>query len=172
MKNFPLLIIALFLNACATNVSQQDGWKYLGSQNYERQAPGLGRSEKYVTTFGWADVYEYDLGVKNWQDGVNDPLFRQHFREVVREIYQAGLAGIYQDVKLNHVGNEVINGVTFRHAVLHYKYPKKPMESHVYLGGVQGQLVKFRITIRLPSKLEEKESVARFLKERLDNILK
>jgi len=184
---FPLLIVALLLNACATttNIPQQKvknppqseknteyTWKYLGSENYERQSPGLGRSEKYTTTFGWADVYEYNLGVKNWQDGVSDPLFSEHFQNVVGEIYLVGRTGVYQNVKLNQVGDEVINGVTFRHAVLHYKYQEENVESHVYMSGVQGQLVKFRITVKLPFKLEEKESVARFIKEKLDNILK
>lgn len=182
---FTLLIFALLLNACATttNIPQQNvtdpqqsenlteyTWKYLGSKNYELQSPGLGRSEKYITTFGWADVYEYNLA-KNWLDGVSDPLFSEHFQQVVGEIYLAGSTGIYQDVKLNHIGDEVINGITFRHAVLHYKHQDKKLESHVYMSGVQGQLVKFRITVKLPFKLEEKESVARFIEERLFNIL-
>lgn len=177
---FTLLIVTLLLNACATttNIPQQSEknteytWKYLGSKNYELQSPGLGRSKRYITTFGWADVYEYNLGVKNWQDGVSDPLFSKHFQNVIREIYLVERTGVYQNVKLNHVGDEVINGVTFRHAVLHYKYQESNVESHVYMSAVQGQLVKFRITVKLPFKLEEKESVARFIKERLDNILK
>jgi hypothetical protein len=182
---FTLSIVVLLLNACATttNIPQQDvkdpqqneniteyTWMHLDSKNYELQSPGLGRSEKYITTFGWADVYEYNLE-KYWQDGVSDPLFSEHFQQVVGDIYRAERSGIYQDVKLNHVGDEIINGVTFRHAVLHYKQQEKNLESHVYMSGVQGQLVKFRITVKLPFKLEEKESVARFIKDRLDNIL-
>ena len=186
MKNltFSLFIVALLLNGCVANIPQKNvnnpqqsenlteyTWKYLGSKIYEQQKPGLGRSEKYVTTFGWADVYEYNLA-KKWQDGVSDPLFSEHFQQVIGEIYLAERAGMYQEVKLDHVGDEVINGVTFRHAVLHYKNQEMNVESHVYLSGVQGQLVKFRITVKLPLKHEEKKSVARFIKERLDNLLK
>jgi hypothetical protein len=184
--HFPLLIVmvALLLNACATTdvipqsqkMTQntqvtQNEWKFVSSQDFEQKSPGLGYSEKYSATFGWADVYGYDLGQKNWQNGVGDPQFNEHFQQVVGDVYFAERTGLYQDVKLSHVEDEIINGVTMRHAVLHYKFKGKNVESHVYLSGVQGDLLKFRITLRLPLKPGERESMVRFVQKMVDKAL-
>jgi hypothetical protein len=184
---FPLLIvmIALLINACATttNVPQskkitqntsvtQNDWKYVSSYNFEQKIPGLGYSEKYFASFGWADVYEYDLGKQNWRDGVSDPQFNEHFQQVVGEVHLQERTGYYQDVKVSHVKDEILNDVTLRHAVLQYKLEGKNVESHIYLSGVQGFLLKFRITVYLPIKSEERESMVRFVQKMIDKTLK
>lgn len=174
-----LAIAATLLSACATtNISPQDekitqgGWKYLGSQNYEEQSPGFGHSDKYLASFGWADVYQYDLGRKDWLNGVSDPQFDKHFWQVVGAVYFMQQKGTHQALKLDRIKDEIVGGITFRHAVLHYQMHGKNVESHVYLGGVQGRLLKFRITVRSPIKLTERESMARFVDEAVDKILK
>lgn len=125
-------------------------WDYLGSRDYETQHAGLGVSYRFRSEIGWVDVYVYGLQRDDWADGVADPSFDRHFESVIDEVRMAERRGIYRDVKLDPAQDVEIGDGVFRHVAMRYLNEGKPVESHVYLAGVNGQLLKFRMSFFAP----------------------
>jgi len=154
MKRILLLLVsALLLAACVTpppSAPWTGSWEYRGSQDYERAHPGLGASHRFQSEIGWIDVYVYGLKRGDWADGVADPLFGRVFDSAVAEIRMAEQAGYYREVKLGRVEDVEIGGKAYRHLAMHFSSDGKPLESHLYLTAVNGQLLKFRMSFFAP----------------------
>lgn len=155
-KIFVLLLFAAISSAGCVSTPQQapqpwtGTWDYLGSHDYETQHAGLGVSYRFRSEIGWVDVYVYGLQRDDWADGVADPSFDRHFESVIAEVRMAERRGIYRDVKLDPAQDLEIGGKRFRHVAMRYLNEGKPVESHVYLAGLNGQLLKFRMSFFAP----------------------
>ncbi len=156
MKRILLLAaVALLFAGCASAPQParewSGAWDYLGAHDYETRYPGLGVSYRFQSDIGWIDVYFYGLERSDWADGVGDAEFGRHFDSAVREIRMAERAGRYQDLKLGEVEDVVIGGKTYRHLAMRLTSDGRPLESHLYLTGVDGQLLKFRMSFFAPA---------------------
>lgn len=160
IKAVSTLLLALTLSACAVVPAPPPQpaqpvqparpslvWRHEGGTSYEARSPGLGISNRYVSTSGWADVYVYNLRTPNWETGVNDPRFAAHFNSTIEEIRLFGQRGVYSGVKIGRTQDVSIVGQRFRMVNFQYARDGKPLHSTTYLTARNGQLLKYRISI-------------------------
>ncbi|MDQ0569630.1 hypothetical protein QFZ42_001464 [Variovorax paradoxus] len=128
-------------------------WHYVRSTSYEARQPGLGISHRHESKVGWVDVYVYGMKRSNWAAGIGDPEFDEHFRAAVDEVRLAGARGVYANVEVGPVSDELIEGQAFRRVsfrVLHAA-SQKTYDSFTYLTGRNGRLLKYRMSFAAPA---------------------
>lgn len=145
-------LLAFSLCACATHPEPlppeaRGGWDYLGATDYEKQYPGMGRSERYRSALGWLDIYRYNLGRRDWQEGVADPQFVAHFEDTVAEVRHHAARGAYQGLAMDPVREVRIGEQRFRALRFFFFRDGQAMRSVTYLTVHRGQLLKLRVTM-------------------------
>ncbi|MET3182068.1 UNVERIFIED_ORG: hypothetical protein ABIC43_005243 [Variovorax guangxiensis] len=127
-------------------------WRYINSKSYEATNPGLGISHRFESNVGWVDVYIYDMK-RNWQPGVGDPQFDEHFRSTISEVQRAIAQGMYASGKVGPTWDVRIEGLTFRSVSFRLVRPRDgtPYDSFTYLAVRNGKLLKYRISFNTPS---------------------
>lgn len=166
-----LLALALGLGACTTappaaapaEQAVAVDWRYQGTQNFEPRSPGLGRSHRWRSSLGWADVYVYDLRRRDWAPGVHDGQFDAHFRSTVDEVRQLAAAGAYRQLVVAPVRDVQIGGDTFRSVGFEYTVAagNRALASWTYLTVRQGRLLKYRISLDRTAEPAALDAVAR-----------
>jgi hypothetical protein len=128
-------------------------WHYVRSTLYEARQPGLGISHRYESTLGWVDVYVYGMNRGNWASGVADPEFDEHFKAAVDEVRLAGARGVYANVKVGPVADELIDGQAFRRVSFRVQHAasRKTYESFTFLTARGGRLLKYRMSFATPA---------------------
>jgi hypothetical protein len=128
-------------------------WRYAGVTDYETRQPGLGKSYRYTSNIGWADVYVYGMRRADWAPGVDDPQFGAHFRSSVNDVETAARSGAYADLRAEPVTDLRIGGQVFRRAVFQYTASAngKRHASFLFLTARDGLLLKYRISFGLPA---------------------
>lgn len=177
MRQLLLAFICLWLTACQTPPGGDSAllppgtlpaaWEYQGRQDYESRYPGLGYSDKYESPAGVIDIYRYDLQHRDWQAGVTDPSFAAHFESTVDDIRRMAERGDYRELRVGAIEEVRLAGQTMRSVSLRFVRNGRAMVSYTYLGAMDGQLLKFRLTFFLPSPLKvHMDRYARTLVER------
>lgn len=153
------LLAAALLAGCATAPVSTSSWKQGAVHDYEPEAPGLGWSQEYTATQGWADVYFYDLG-QHWTDASDIGASDGPFEQALQEIANAETLGYYSGVRILTTDSQVIEGLAFRHAVAVYKTKGRMVESHLYVAAYQGKLLKLRVTLHQPVTESSRASIS------------
>ncbi len=142
-------------------------WEHTGSKSFEAEHPGLGVSHRYSSPVGWIDVYLYSLGRKDWETGVGDAKFAEHFDSTVDEVRLYAQRGFYRELEVGAAQDVVVSGQTFRTVRFRYSREGKPMNSTTYLTARNGQLLKYRISILAATGLDLEVVARRFVEENL-----
>ena len=122
-------------------------WLLVRKESSEETSPGLGEMHRYTTQSGWADVFIYDAGNKNWSEGIADTRFSNHFNSVLAEVRLYEAQGAYRHVKMLESGDLDIEDQRFRYQVMEYLYGDEPVDSVVLLTVRNGELLKYRLTL-------------------------
>jgi hypothetical protein len=176
MKSTLLLLLAALFTGCAAvpdkaaapdkaAQAQLVDWQYGGTRSFEKDDPGLGVSHRYQSKAGWIDVYVYGLQRSSWAAGVSDPQFQSHFQSTVEEVKEAVRKGNYADLKLGSERDVKIGGADFRTVRYTYMVSGKPVESHTFLSGVNGKLLKYRMSFYAPVPADLNSVLYRFIEE-------
>jgi hypothetical protein len=126
-------------------------WQLTGTRNYETRSPGLGSSERYDSTVGWVDAYRYGMGRTDWATGVADPAFDAHFRGTIEDVRLLAQRGQYTDLRVGPPRDVRIGGLDFRTVTFQLRLRGQLHESRTYLTGLNGQLLKYRMSFPLPA---------------------
>lgn len=127
-------------------------WRYINSKSYEALNAGLGNSHRFESSVGWVDVYVYDMK-RNWQPGVSDPQFDEHFRSTIAEVQRAITQGMYASAKIGPTRDVRIEGLTFRSVSFRLVHARdgKAYDSFTYLAVRNGKLLKYRMSFNAPA---------------------
>ena len=125
-------------------------WQRAGSRDFEPQRPGYGNRQRYESAVGWVDVYRYGKGRNNWAMGVADPGFNAQFRSTIEEVRQLARDGEYTDLKLGRIRDTRIGDLDFRTLSFQFRRLGRQHESRTFMTGLQGQLLKYRMTFPSP----------------------
>ena len=68
-------------------------------KDFEGTSPGLGVSVSYDRPGITVTVYVYNLRLKSIPDDLSSPIFKNHFAQVMNDIYQVEKLGYYKSVK-------------------------------------------------------------------------
>ena len=173
MKTVFAIAVALLLAGCASlspvgNPAVEITWKYAGEISYEKQAPGLGVSYKYQSSLGVIDQYVYDLGHRNWRDGVDDPYFAAHFTATIDEVKIGERMGVYRDIQVGPIEDVVIAGSTFRMVTFHLVRAGRPAESLTFLTARHGKLLKYRVSLYSPVPSDIHAIARKFIEDSIE----
>ncbi|MEJ8821986.1 hypothetical protein WKW80_08040 [Variovorax humicola] len=144
-------------------------WQPAGSHDYEPQRPGLGSSQRFESAVGWVDVYRYGMGRSNWAMGVADPAFDAQFRSTISEVRQLAQAGQYTELKVGPTRDLRIAGLVFRTVSYQFRRQGRPHESRTFMTGLQGQLLKYRMTFPSPVEGNVDDIARDFIEKHLRN---
>lgn len=127
-------------------------WRYINSKSYEALNAGLGNSHRFESNVGWIDVYVYDMK-RNWQPGVGDPQFDDHFRSTIAEVQRAAAQGVYASARIGPTKDVRIEGLTFRTVSFRLVHARdgKAYDSFTYLAVRNGKLLKYRMSFNTPA---------------------
>lgn len=145
-------------------------WKYFGFHDYEREQPGLGVSHKYVNSMGWIDLYIYTLNRNDWKNGTSDEYFDEHFKSVVQAITAAERTGPHRNVMIHGVDDIEINGQPFRHAKATFILRGENLESHVFVTGLDGRIIKYRMSFKIPISDNIQDVMIQFITMSIERI--
>jgi len=141
-------------------------WRYINSKSYEALNAGLGNSHRFESNVGWIDVYVYDMK-RNWQPGVGDPQFDDHFRSTIAEVQRAAAQGVYASARIGPTKDVRIEGLTFRTVSFRLVHARdgKAYDSFTYLAVRNGKLLKYRMSFNTPAPANV-DAIAREFVER------
>ncbi|HEX7863671.1 MAG TPA: hypothetical protein VF555_01910 [Variovorax sp.] len=127
-------------------------WRYINSKSYEALNAGLGNSHRFESSVGWIDVYVYDMK-RNWQPGISDPQFDEHFKSTIAEVQRATSQGVYASARIGPTRDVRIEGLTFRSISFRLVHARdgKAYDSFTYLTVRNGKLLKYRMSFNAPA---------------------
>lgn len=125
-------------------------WRLTAMHDFESRSPGLGNSQRYDSAVGWADVYRYGLGRRNWAMGIADAAFEAHFRATIDEVRMVAQTGGYTELRIGPTRDVRIGGLDFRTVSFQMRRQGRPHESRTFLTGLKGELLKYRLSFPLP----------------------
>lgn len=169
LQFFQLIIAFLFpLFSMAETAPESDGgFKYAGGKDYRDRNPGLGQSWRFESEYGWADEFAYDMN-SDWKDGIT-PQLKDHVKKyILKDFESTKQQGAYKSFKIVSTDDETIGGVKFVRMKLEIVHDDgKKIESYMYLTAINGELLKFRISLYTPVTAKAKKAMAEFLKVRV-----
>jgi len=142
--------------------------------NYEVTQPGLGISVGYNIGEVNSTIYIYDLGLSNIPDGVDSNIIRNHFNEIIGEIFEAYEQGHYDAVlKISEgkttLGNSLGSLDSLSSSLMISQHGVKRI-SHIYLGVYNRRFLKIRFTYSESIEFEGDKRLKLFLDE-IGNLL-
>lgn len=147
-------------------------WQYAGKTDFEHRLPGYGISYRFINDADVkADIYLYDLGKKNWKDGISDPDLLKVLDMARNEIHQVQKEGRYKQADFSHTLKTSIDGHDFYVQPVQLKTEYDQISSFIYLGSLNHQLLKFRISFINPPAFFDIEQISQdFIKNMLNNL--
>ena len=135
--------------------------------DHEKNNPGLGVSIGYNAPGITATVYLYTLGLRSISGDLASPILKEHFNQVIQDIYKVEKLGYYKFVK------KTAEGITFLRAdktgpqalFASFSYVQNGVErlSKVYLLGHKQHFVKIRFTYDKSVQAQVEEKLTAFL---------
>lgn len=143
-------------------------------KDFEGTNPGLGVSVPYDRPGITATVYIYNLGLRSIPNDLSSPILKNHFAQVMQDIYEVEKRGYYKFVK------KTAEGITFLRAdktgpqalSASFSYVQNGVErlSKVYLLGHKQHFVKIRFTYDKSVQVQTEEKLTAFLNAMADMI--
>ncbi|MDP3259621.1 MAG: hypothetical protein Q8M34_03410, partial [Thermodesulfovibrionales bacterium] len=144
--------------------------------DFEGKNPGLGVSVPYDRQGITVTVYLYTLGLRSISDDLASPSLKEHFNQVIQDIYKVEKLGYYKFV------NKTAEGITFFRAdktglqalFASFSYVQNGVErlSKVYLLGHKQHFVKIRFTYDKSVQAQVEEKLTAFLNTMADMLEK
>jgi len=135
--------------------------------DFEGKNPGLGVSVAYDRPGITVTVYLYTLGLRSISGDLASPALKNHFAQVMQDIYEVEKRGYYKFV------NKTAEGITFFRAdktgpqalSASFSYVQNGVErlSRVYLLGHRQHFVKIRFTYDKSVQAQTEEKLTAFL---------
>ena len=145
-------------------------------KDFEGTNPGLGVSVSYDRPGITVTVYVYNLRLKSIPNDLSSPTLKNHFAQVMNDIYQVEKLGYYKSVK------KTAEGITFLRAdktgpqalSASFSYIQSGTErlSRVYLLGHKQHFFKIRFTYDKAVQAQAEEKLTAFLNAMADMIEK
>ncbi len=148
-------------------------WQYRGKIDYEQDIPGYGEGYQFLSQPGRAfiDVYRYDLGKKDWQNGIADPGLSKVMALAKNEINSQLQKGAYVQADFAELTQSTIAGQDFYVQPVYLETPQHQMTSFIYLSVLNHRLLKFRISYLSPPSSYDIEQINRqFIEETVDGL--
>lgn len=118
--------------------------------DFEPQIPGGGIGVGYSGPGITVTLYVYALGRKSIPDGFQSRVLKEHFKETVGDVMEAGRRGLYKGGKKESEGVAAWDaGETGRkslHAQFRFTQGGRERHSHLYLTGFRDHFIKIRFT--------------------------
>ncbi len=144
--------------------------------DFEGKNPGLGVSVAYDRPGITVTVYLYTLGLRSISGDLASPILKEHFNQVIQDIYKVEKLGYYKFVK------KTAEGITFLRAdktgpqalFASFSYVQNGIErlSKVYLLGHKQHFVKIRFTYDKSVQAQVEEKLTAFLNAMADMLEK
>ena len=149
---------------------------YVDRKTYEQ--PELGYSVRYAGRKGFkADIYVYDLGMKDLGTGEAGAVVLEHQEMVIHNVFTMQKNGVYRGVQV--VEQEELSWATARgvmplqHALIEYSQVRTensqetetPVVSHVLLTTFQGHFLKIRFTYSKSERIQGAAALRLFLQD-------
>ena len=144
--------------------------------DFEGKNPGLGVSVAYDRPGITVTVYLYTLGLRSISGDLASPILKEHFNQVIQDIYKVEKLGYYKFVK------KTAEGITFLRAdktgpqalFASFSYVQNGVErlSKVYLLGHKQHFVKIRFTYDKSVQAQVEEKLTAFLNAMADMLEK
>jgi hypothetical protein len=148
-------------------------WQYRGKIDYEQEIPGYGVGYQFISQPGQAfiDVYRYDMGKKNWLEGIDDPDLINILDIAKNEINSQLKKGAYLQADFTELTQTTIAGQDFYVQPVYLETPQHQMTSFIYLSVLNHRLLKFRISYLSPPSSYDIEQINRqFIEESINSL--
>ena len=137
--------------------------------DYEGKNPGLGVSVAYDRPGITVTVYLYTLGLRSISSDIASPILKDHFNQVIQDIYKVEELGYYKNVKNLAQGTTFLKqdntGPKALFASLSYVQSGTDRLSKLYLLGHKNHFVKIRFTYDKAVQKYSEETLKQFLNE-------
>lgn len=125
----------------------------------EEKSPGLGAALSYRDTTSKLDIFTYDLKAPLIPTGIDSTIVKNSFTEGISNIQKADTNGIYSNLKITSTDTITIAAQEFLHAQFSYGENLLQKDAHLFISGVNGQILKFRVTLTNPSKFNIERAI-------------
>lgn len=164
-------ILALFIIplACIAEDAPEgtEDFKYVDSKDYRDRNPGFGQSWRFKSEYGWADEFVYNMGAA-WEDGITAQLDGHVKGAIIKDFEYTEQQGSYRSFKILSTDEESVGGIKFVRMKLDIVHDDgKRIESYMYITAMNGELLKFRISLYTPVEAKAKKAMKDFLKARV-----
>jgi hypothetical protein len=137
--------------------------------DHEKDNPGLGMSIGYNAPGITVTVYLYTLGLRSISDDLASPILKEHFNQVMQDIYKVEELGYYKNVKKLAQGTTFLKqdntGPKALFALLSYVQGGTDRLSKLYLLGHKNHFIKIRFTYDKAVQKHSEETLKQFLNE-------
>lgn len=137
--------------------------------DYEGKNPGLGVSVAYDRPGITVTVYLYTLSLRSISSDLASPILKDHFNQVIQDIYKVEELGYYKNVKNLAQGTTFLKqdntGPKALFASLSYVQSGTNRLSKLYLLGHKNHFVKIRFTYDKAVQKHSEETLKQFLNE-------
>lgn len=128
-------------------------WRLAGAHDFESKQPGFGNSRRYASALGWVDVYRYSLNRSDWAPGIDDAGVAAELDGVLAGLRVVQAQGTVSELSLTTPAHVLsIAGQPFRSLSLHFALRGQASDSAAYVTVRDGQLLKYRITVKAGSE--------------------
>ena len=147
-------------------------WQYQGSVDYEKDVPGYGTGYQFISRpNAFIDVYRYDMGKKNWLEGIDDPYLINILDIAKNEINRQLKKGAYLQADFTELTQTTIAGQDFYVQPVYLETDQHQMTSFIYLSVLNQRLLKFRISYITASASYDIEQINRqFIEETINGL--
>lgn len=137
--------------------------------DHEKDNPGLGVSIGYNAPGITVTLYLYTLGLRSISGDPASPILKEHFNQVIQDIYKVEELGYYNNVKKLSQGAAFLKqdnrGPKALFASLSYVQSGTDRLSKLYLLGHKNHFVKIRFTYDKAGQKHSEETLKQFLNE-------
>lgn len=147
-------------------------WQYQGSVDYEKDVRGYGIGYQFISRpNAFIDVYRYDMGKKNWLEGIDDPDLINILDIAKNEINSQLKKGAYLQADFTELTQTTIAGQDFYVQPVYLETDQHQMASFIYLSVLNQRLLKFRISYITASASYDIEQINRqFIEETINGL--
>jgi hypothetical protein len=139
--------------------------------DYEKTAPGLGYSTKYMDNIAVMEIYVYDSQNKFIPDDINSPLVLKAFQDAAGDIITLGKKGTYSLLTYSEGRRMTLSGKNMYMIIFQFAQDKKEKFSVLMLTVHRGKFFKVWSTIEKEKDPNYVDDSIRLLEEITEDVL-